>query len=210
VTVPPRLRGVFHQYAFFAAVGTGTVLVVLADGMRARFATWVFVAALAACFGVSALYHRVPWRSPGMRSFMRRLDHSAIFLLVAGTYTPFVLLGLQSRTATAVLVIVWAGAALGIAVKLAWIGAPRWMTATACLALGWVGVLLLPEVFSSVGVAPATLALIGGGLYTLGAIVYAVAWPNPIPAWLGFHEVFHLLTIAAATVQLVAVSLIAL
>jgi hemolysin III len=117
---------------------------------------------------------------------------------------------MRSRTATAVLLVVWAGAALGIGVKLAWIGAPRWLTAAACMALGWVGVLLLPEVFSSLGVAPATLAIVGGGLYTLGAVVYAVGRPNPVPAWFGFHEIFHVLTVAAATVQLVAVSLIVL
>jgi hemolysin III len=206
----PLLRGVFHQYAFFAAVAAGVVLVALAEGARARTAAWIYALSLALMFGASALYHRGPWRTPRVRAWMRRLDHSGIFLLIAGTYTPFALLAFDGRMATVVLVSVWVGAAAGIALNLAWIEGPRWLIAGVYVALGWVGVLAMPELFSGAGVAWATLALVGGALYTLGALAYATQWPNPAPAVFGFHEVFHVLVIAAAATQFVAVAAVTL
>ncbi len=206
----PRLRGVFHQWAFFAAVVAGVVLVVLAEGLRERFATWVYVAALAAMFGASAVYHRVDWRTPARRAWARRLDHSTIFLFIAGTYTPFALLAFQGTLAAVVLVAVWIGAVLGLALNLCWIDAPTWAGAIAYLAVGWVGVIAAPQLFSSLGIGAAVLVIIGGLLYTLGAVVYSVGRPDPFPAIFGYHEVFHVLVVAAAVLQFVAVSLIVL
>ena len=206
----PRLRGVFHQCAFFAAVVAGTVLVVLADGYFERVAVWIYVVALASMLGASALYHRVPWRSAAARLRARRLDHAMIFVFIAGTYTPFALLSFDGPLRPIVLVSVWIGAAVGCVVELYWIHAPQWVSAVAYLSLGWVGVIVAPELFPALGVGAAVLVLVGAGLYTIGAVAYATSWPNPIPSWIGFHEVFHLLVIAAAVTQFIAVSLVVL
>jgi hemolysin III len=204
----PLLRGVFHEWAFFAALAAGAMLVVLADGTLATFSSWVYAAALAAMFGASALYHRFPWKSAARRLWARRLDHSMIFVFIAGTYTPFALLCFEGATRWLVLVAAWGGAALGLALELVWIDSPRWLSAFAYLAVGWVGVLAVPQLFSGIGVAGAVLVIVGGGLYTLGALIYAAKWPDPFPRILGFHEVFHLLVVAAAVTQFVAVSLV--
>jgi hemolysin III len=204
----PRLRGVLHQYAFFAAVAAGTVLVVLADGFFERFAVWVYAAALAAMFGASALYHRFPWRSAGARLRARRLDHAMIFVFIAGSYTPFALLAFSGPLQATILVSVWAGAALGVLLELRWIHAPRWVSAVAYLAVGWVGIVGLPQFFPALGMTAAVLVIVGAGLYTVGALAYATAWPDPFPRVFGFHEVFHLLVIVAAATQFVALSLL--
>jgi hemolysin III len=206
----PRLRGVFHLYAFFGAVVGGMLLIVLADSARERFAVWVYAAALAAMFGASALYHRFPWKSAAAQLRARRLDHAMIFVFIAGSYTPFALLAFEGTLQAVVLVTVWAGAALGVALNLAWIHGPRWLTSVAYLAVGWVGVIAVPELFAGVGVTVGVLLAVGGALYTVGAVAYATKWPNPFPATLGFHEVFHLLVVAAALLQFVAVSLVVL
>jgi hemolysin III len=156
-------------------------------------------------FGVSALYHRVTWRSPRARAWMRRLDHSTILLLIAGTYTPFALLAFDGWVADTVLIVVWAGAAAGLVLNLLWVDAPKWLTAAVFVALGWVGVLALPELFD-VGVAPAMLVFLGGGLYTLGALAYATRRPNPVPHVFGYHEIFHLLVVLAAAAHFVAIA----
>ena len=202
---PPRLRGVFHQYAFFAAIVAGATLILLADSVRERIAMWVYAVALAAMFGVSALYHRVTWRSPRVRKWMRRLDHSTILLLIAGTYTPFALLTFEGALADAILVVVWCGAGAGLVLNLLWVDAPTWLTATVFLVLGWVGVVAVPDLVE-IGVAPALLVFAGGGLYTLGAVAYALRRPNPRPAVFGYHEIFHLLVIAAAATHFVAIA----
>jgi len=201
----PRLRGVFHQYAFFVALVAGLVLVILADSFRERLAMWVYAVALAAMFGVSALYHRVTWRSPRVRRWMRRLDHSTILLLIAGTYTPFAVLTFDGVLANAILVVVWSGAGAGLLLNLLWVDAPTWVTAAVFMALGWVGVVTVPELVD-VGIAPAVLVFVGGGLYSLGALAYALKRPNPRPAVFGYHEVFHLLVIAAAAIHFIAIA----
>lgn len=206
----PRLRGVFHQYAFFGALAAGTVLVVLADGYTERFAVWVYATALAAMFGASALYHRFPWRNAAARVRARRLDHAMIFVFIAGTYTPFAMLGFSGALQVIVLAAVWAGAALGLVLNLVWIEAPRWLSTVAYLAVGWVGVVAVPQVFGALGVAVGVLLIVGAGLYTIGALAYASTWPNPLPATLGFHEVFHLLVVVAAVNQFVALALVVL
>jgi hemolysin III len=206
----PRLRGIFHEWAFFAAVAAGAMLVVLADGALATFSAWVYAAALAAMFGASALYHRVPWQSTARRLWARRLDHSMIFVFIAGSYTPFALLCFDGTTQWLVLVMVWSGAALGLFLELVWIDSPRWLSAVAYVAVGWVGVLAVPQIFSGVGIPGAVLLLVGGGLYTVGAVIYATRRPDPFPQTFGFHEIFHLLVVAAAVTQFVAVSFVVL
>jgi hemolysin III len=201
----PRLRGVFHQYAFFVAVVAGAVLVVLAESGVERLAMLIYAVALAAMFGVSALYHRVTWRSPSVRKWMRRLDHSTILLLIAGTYTPFALLAFDGILGTAVLIAVWSGAAAGLVLNLLWIDAPTWVTAIVYITLGWVGVIAVPELVGF-GVAPTVLVFLGGALYTTGAVAYALKRPNPVPNVLGYHEIFHLLVIGAAIAHFVAIA----
>ena len=205
VELKPRLRGVFHQYAFYVAIVAGGVLVAGSDSAREVVATWIYAVALAAMFGVSALYHRVNWRSTRVRTWMRRLDHSTILLLIAGTYTPFALLAFDGRIGDLILVVVWCGAAAGLVLNLAWVDAPKWLTALVFIALGWVGVVAVPELLD-LGVAPLVLVVVGGGLYTLGAVTYALRKPNPVPGTFGYHEIFHVLVIAAAAVHFIAIA----
>jgi len=205
----PRLRGVLHQYAFFVAVVLGILLVVGASGPRERVGAAVFAVALATMFGVSALYHRITWR-PGPRRWMRRLDHAAIYLLIAGTYTPFGLLALPTTWRWTILPVVWGGALAAILVKLAWVDAPKWVAAAFGIALGWIGIILLPHLWDHAGFAGVLLLGMGGLLYTGGAIVYARGRPDPFPAVFGYHELFHTLVIAAAACQYAAVAIFVL
>jgi hemolysin III len=206
----PRLRGLFHQYAFIASLAAGVTLVALAEGARARIACAIYAAALVAMFGASAIYHRVPWRSFRARSWARRIDHSMIFVFIAGTYTPFALLALNGVLPTILLACVWGGAVIGVVLNVGWIDAPKWVTAPVYLVVGWAGVVAAPQIFTELSVASAVLVVIGGVLYTLGALAYATGWPDPFPATFGFHEVFHVLVIAAAVTQFVAVASVAL
>jgi hemolysin III len=201
----PRLRGVFHQYAFFAALVAGAALVAAADTLREQVAMWIYGAALASMFGVSALYHRVTWRSPEVRKWMRRLDHSTILLLIAGTYTPFALLAFDGTVADVILIVVWSGAAAGLVLNLLWVDAPTWVTAIVFIALGWVGAVAVPELLEF-GIAPAMLVFAGGALYTVGALAYAFKRPNPHPHIFGYHEIFHLLVVGAAITHFVAIA----
>jgi hemolysin III len=208
--VKPRLRGVSHQWAFFVALVAGVVLVLAAPSGRATVAATIYAVTVAAMFGASALYHRVDWKSLAARRWMRRLDHSMIYLLIAGTYTPFALLVLDGGLAEAVLIAVWSGAALGIGLKLLWPDTPKWLTAGVYVTLGWVAVIAFPQLASELG--PVGMALVAGGglLYTAGAVVYALRRPDPAPAVFGYHEIFHVLVIAAAVLQFVAVAVYAL
>jgi len=209
VRVRPRLRGVFHQYAFFASLATGTVLVLLAATTKASLAAAIYAASVSALFGVSALYHRVTWTTAARRR-MRRLDHAMIFLLIAGTYTPVGLLVLNSTLGTVVLAVVWGGALAGIVLELAWTTAPRWLGGTVYLALGWVAVVAMPQLFARLGMTGGLLIVAGGLLYSVGAAVYALRRPDPAPAVFGYHEVFHLLVIAGVAAHFLAISLYAL
>jgi hemolysin III len=207
--VRPRLRGVSHQYAFFVSVVLGVGLVAGASGPRERASVAVFAAAVATMFGVSALYHRLTWR-PRARRWMRRLDYAAIYLLIAGTYTPFGLLALSGAWRWTVLPIVWGGALVAIVLKLAWIDAPKWLAAVIGIALGWAGIFAVPQLWGHAGLAGVSLLGVGGVLYTAGAVVYAGRRPDPVPAVFGYHELFHALVIAAAACQYVAVALFVL
>jgi hemolysin III len=209
VRVKPRLRGVFHQYAFFASLASGTLLVLLAATTRALVAAAVYAASVSALFGVSALYHRVTWTTSARRR-MRRLDHAMIFLLIAGTYTPVGLLVLHGTLGAVVLAVVWGGALVGIVLQLAWTTAPRWLGGTVYLALGWVAVAAMPQLFARLGVTGGLLVVVGGLVYSAGAAVYALRRPDPVPAVFGYHEVFHLLVIAGVAAHFLAISLFAL
>jgi hemolysin III len=208
--VKPRLRGVSHQWAFFVALVAGIVLVVAAPSGKATLAAAIYAVSVAAMFGASALYHRIDWKSLAARRWMRRLDHSMIYLLIAGTYTPFALLVLDGGVANAVLIAVWAGACLGIGLKLLWPDTPKWLTAAVYVTLGWVAVIAFPQLASELGPVGMTLVAGGGLLYTAGAVVYALRRPDPSPAVFGYHEIFHVLVIAAALLQFVAVAAYAL
>ena len=207
--VKPRLRGVLHQYAFFVSLGSGALLVLLAATTRASVAVAVYAASVSCLFGVSALYHRVSWTGAARRR-LRRLDHAMIFVLIAGTYTPVGLLVLQGTLATVVLAVVWGGTAAGIALELAWAGAPRWLGGTVYLALGWVAVVAMPQLFARLGVAGGLLIVAGGLVYSAGAAVYALRRPDPVPTVFGYHEVFHLLVITGVATHFLAISLFAL
>jgi hemolysin III len=197
----PRLRGVSHQWAFVCSLVTGTVLVALAPSDEAMVAAAIYAVSVAALFGTSALYHRITWASQGARRWMRRLDHSMIFLLIAGTYTPFAVLVLDGTLATVILVLVWAGALGGVVLKLVWIDAPKPVVAAIYVVLGWVAVAAFPALLDELGFAGTVLVAAGGLLYTAGAVVYALRRPDPIPSVFGYHEVFHALVIAAAALQ---------
>lgn len=197
----PRLRGVFHQWACACSVPLGLALVIVAGTARARIALSVYALSVMGLFGASALYHRVNWRSVAVRDWMRRLDHSMIFVLIAGSYTPFTMLVLHGPLALVILVAVWGGALLGVAFNLVWSGAPTWLRAALYVSLGWVAVAALPELGDAIGLSGMILLGLGGLLYTLGAVVYAVKRPDPLPSVFGYHEVFHTLVIAAAALQ---------
>ena len=207
--VKPRMRGVLHQYAFFVSVVLGALLIVFAPSGDARVAAAIYVFAVSGLLGTSALYHRLTWR-PRARAWMRRLDHSMIFVLIAGTYTPFSLLVLDGSLAQAILIVVWAGALGGIVLNLVWTTAPKWLSATVYIALGWVAVVAMPQIAQQLG--PVALALRAGGglLYTAGAVIYAAQRPNPAATVFGYHEIFHALVVAAAAAHFAVVAFYAL
>lgn len=192
----PLLRGVSHEIAAGIALAGLVALVLLAPGPRARVAALVYGLSLVALFSVSALYHRPTW-SPRARLWMRRLDHSAIFLLIAGTFTPLCLLLGDARART-MLTVVWVGAGLGILRALLWPRAPRALATALYLLLGWVAVPLVPAMYRALGGVPLALLAGGGVLYSVGAVIYATRRPDPFPRVFGYHEVFHALVIAAA------------
>jgi len=200
----PRLRGVVHQYAFFVALAVGVLLVVETSGLRARVAAAIFAGSVATMFGASALYHRVTW-SPRWRPWLRRLDHAMIYLLIAGTYTPFALLVLSGAWRTTVLAVVWTGAALAMSLRFVWVEAPKWISVFFGLALGWVGVVVFPQLMK-VGAGAVLLLAAGGLLYSGGAVVYAIQRPDPAPATFGYHEIFHVLVAAAVVCQYCAIA----
>ena len=195
--LPPSLRGVSHQYAFFCAAVLGTLLVVLAEGARARVGASVYASGICGLFGVSALYHRGAW-GPRAKRWLRRADHSMIFCFIAASYTPFALLSLDGTLATVLLVVVWSGALAGIVLKFLWLDAPDWLGALLYVVLGWTAVAAAPALLDALGPLRLGLLALGGLLYTGGAVVYARQRPNPSPAVFGYHEVFHVLVIAAA------------
>jgi hemolysin III len=201
--VIPRLRGVSHAVAFFAALAGAILIVVPAPGGTAAVAMAIYGAGLVALFGGSALYHRWPGH-PRFKPLLRRIDHSTIFVFIAASYTPIALILVDGAVAWLLLVGAWAGAAVGVAFSLGWIDAPRPVVAASYLALGWIAVIAAPQIVGALGPVPLALLAAGGILYTAGAVVYARQRPNPWPQSFGFHEVFHALVIAAAVAHYVA------
>ena len=203
----PRMRGWLHTYAFFVALAGGAVLCAIAatrPGAAPVVSSAIYVLTVCALFGVSALYHRRVWGPRGFQ-LMRRLDHSMIFVFIAGTYTPFSVLLLPPQRATLILAVVWGGALAGVAVKMIWPHAPRWLSAPLYLALGWVAVAVLPDLLRAGGAAAFALLLAGGLGYTVGAVCYALRWPDPWPTVFGHHEFFHACTLLAAICHHVAI-----
>jgi hemolysin III len=203
----PRLRGWLHAYAAATSIVTGAAMVAVAAALRggsAAATTAIYSATVTMLFGTSALYHRLNW-SPSAHRLMKRLDHSMIFVFIAGTYTPIAVLSLPRNSAIAVLIAVWTGALFGVVLQTAWRSAPRWLSAPCYIALGWVAVFVFPDLLHNAGVAAFVLIAAGGVVYTLGAVVYALKRPNPYPGVFGFHEVFHLCTLVAALCHYVAI-----
>jgi hemolysin III len=201
----PLLRGVSHAWAFWFALAGATTLILLAPSATAVTAAAVYGGGLCALFAGSALYHRWRW-DPRWRPLLRRVDHSTIFVFIAASYTPVALLVLDGPLRWIVLGIAWVGAIAGVFFSLAWIDAPRWLTAGTYLALGWVAVITIPQLGDRLGAAPLALIATGGALYTVGAVVYALRRPNPWPRVFGFHEIFHAFVIAAAVCHFAAMA----
>jgi hemolysin III len=186
-----------HEIAFFVSIPAGLALVAFARGAAAEVSAAIFAAGITGLYGVSALYHRGRW-SERKERVMKYLDHSMIFVLIAGTYTPIAGTVLDGSLRTAVLLTVWIGALAGVVLTVAWIDAPKWAAALPYVALGWVAIVALPQLLDGLGAAGLSLVALGGALYTAGAVVYARKRPDPVPTVFGYHEVFHALVIAAA------------
>ena len=204
--VKPHLRGWLHAVTAPLAAAAGVVLVALSPTATTRIGSAVFATTAMVLFTVSAIYHRGTW-SPRIWAFLRRFDHANIFLLIAGTYTPFSLLLLEGRNQVLLLSTVWTGAVLGVLFRVFWADAPRWLYTPIYLALGWAAVFFFRDFVHGTGTAVLTLMIVGGALYTAGGLVYGFQRPNPSPRWFGFHEVFHTLTIAAFVTHYVGVSI---
>jgi hemolysin III len=200
----PKLRGVLHAVAFVASCVVGALFVAVAPAAHALAAA-VFAVSASLMLGTSAAYHRIIW-SPSRRLWMRRADHAGVFLLIAGTYTPVAMISLHGAWRTSVLSVVWIGAAVATLAKMCWVRAPKWLSVTIGIALGWVGVVALPQIARSEGLSPLLLLAAGGVVYTAGALVYARRRPDPLPRVFGYHELFHALTIIALACQYVAVA----
>lgn len=204
--VRPRLRGVIHQYSFFLSLLAGGTLIALA-APPARVGVGIYAASLSALLGTSAMYHRVTWSVP-TRRWVARLDHSMINVLIAGTYTPFGLSAVAGTTASILLLPIWAAAAAGIAMHVLWLDAPKWLSALTYVVIGWIGAAAMPGLAEQLGWGPMWLLLAGGVLYSIGAVVYALQRPNPMPHVFGYHEVFHSLVVIAAVAHFAAVAMV--
>jgi hemolysin III len=189
---------------FVVACIVGALFVGAVDGRR-LVAAAVFAGSAAVMLGASTLYHRITWK-PRARLWMRRVDHAGIYLLIAGTYTPVGLLRLHGSLQVVVLGVVWSGATAAILTKLCWVHAPKWLSATLGIALGWVGIVAMPQLVHTAGPAAVALLAAGGIAYTAGAIVYARRKPDPLPTIFGYHEIFHALTLVALSCQYVAIA----
>jgi hemolysin III len=208
VAARPRLRGWLHLWAFAVSVAAGITLVSVVAatrGTEAALATSIYAVTVCLLFGISATYHRVNWTRPSRHALLARLDHSMIFVFIAGTYTPFAVLAMPERTGRIVLTVVWLGAVAGVLLKTSWITAPRWLGVPLYLALGWVAVFVAPSLLTHGGVATFVLVIVGGVIYTFGGIVYGLKRPDPWPRTFGYHEVFHLCTVVAAACHMVAI-----
>lgn len=211
--IKPKLRGWFHLVSTPLVLAAGVVLICLSPTPETRVSSSLYVVSALLLFGTSALYHRGTW-SPKVWTILNRIDHSNIFLFIAGSYTPFAVILLDGVAQVVMLSVAWTGALLGIAFKVFWPTAPRWMSAPVYIALGWAAIFFIPGFFQGatdlglgIGIAIFVLITTGGALYTLGGLVYGFQWPNPSPRVFGFHEIFHGFTVAAFAAHYVGVSL---
>src|SRR4051812_42488766 len=204
--IRPRFRGLSHQLAFLVAVPLAIAFALAPDTPEGRASAVVYGAAVLFMFGASGVYHRVRWTWPRWQPLARRVDHTGIYLMIAGSYTPVGLLILHGNLRLTVLAIVWTGALAAILIKLCWLDAPKWLSAAIAILLGWVSVLVLPQLWESVGLAGCALLVAGGLAYTAGGIIYATERPNPRPDLFGYHEVFHALVVAAVALQWAAIA----
>jgi hemolysin III len=203
----PRARGWIHVYSAIVATIAGAALVSVSWAVaspRAGLATFAYTTTIVAMFAVSGAYHRLNWRSASARKWMKRLDHSMIFIFIAGSYTPFALLAMPHDTGLLVLAVVWGGAVAGVALKMCWPSAPRWVGVPLYLLLGWVAVGFAGTIVHGAGVAAMVLLAVGGALYSIGGLLYALRWPDPWPTTFGFHEFFHACTAVAAVCHYIA------
>jgi len=205
----PVMRGWSHAIAALAATALAPILIALGPGGADRAVVAVYAIAVVGVFGVSAVYHRFDW-TPRVKAVIRRLDHSMIFVFIAATYTPVGFFALGPSSARLVLSVVWSGALLGVVGRVAWLNAPRWVLIAPYPIVGWAALLVIGDIWRGLGVAGSTLLFIGGGLYTIGALIYAVRRPDPWPRWFGYHEIFHLLVVAAVALHYVAIAFFAL
>jgi hemolysin III len=201
----PLLRGVFHMVAFFVSLVSGVALVAACPTLGAGVVMAVYAISLSLLFGVSALFHRHLWGPVGRRR-MRRLDHSTIFIAIAGSYTAVAAIALQGWARVLVLFLVWGGAAVGITLRQVWLDAPKWAVALPYVVVGWAAVFVLPQLWRALGGTGFALLLGGGLAYTAGAVVYALRRPDPLPGTFGYHEVFHLFTVIGAVLQFIAIA----
>ncbi len=209
ITSKPRLRGVSHQYGFFVWLAAGAVLVATAPSGRATFGTIVYMLSISLMLGASALYHRVPWMPAGAER-MHRLDHSMIYMAIAGTYTPVALLAVTGPIEAILLATVWIGAAAGTVIEWLPFQLPRGYVTAVYISLGWVALIALPQLWTHLGVLGFLLLAGGGVLYTVGAVVHATHRPDPAPAFFGYHEVFHLFVLAAVAIHACLIAFVVL
>jgi hemolysin III len=203
----PRLRGWIHVYGAAVAIIAGASLVSVSwalEGLRAGLATFLYTTTIVAMFAVSGTYHRIHWKSVTARKWMKRVDHSMIFVFIAGSYTPFAVLALPEEQGTVLFWIVWSGALAGVALKMLWPSAPRWVGVPLYLMLGWVAVWFMAPIMHGAGVAALVLLAVGGALYSIGGILYGLKWPDPWPNTFGHHEFFHACTAVAAICHYIA------
>jgi hemolysin III len=204
--VKPKLRGWLHLVMFPVAVIGGLVLIALSDPGAVRTASIVFTISAALLFGVSAVYHRGTW-GPRASTLLKRMDHSNIYLIIAGTYTPFAVTLLPADQARLLLSVIWGGAIAGVLFRVFWVGAPRWLYTALYLALGWAAIFYVVPFWRTGGMLIGSLIALGGLLYTAGGVIYATKRPNPSPRWFGFHEVFHAFTLAAFAAHFAAATI---
>jgi hemolysin III len=203
----PRARGWIHVYSAAVAVIAGAALVSVSwavESTRAGIATLIYTLTIVAMFAVSGVYHRMNWKSQSARKWMKRADHSMIFIFIAGSYTPFALLALPRESGMVLFWIVWGGAIAGVALKMLWPSAPRWVGVPLYLLLGWVAAWFIGPITHSAGVAAMVLLAVGGALYSIGGVLYGLKWPNPWPQTFGHHEFFHSCTAVAAICHYIA------
>ena len=204
--VKPKLRGWLHVAMFPVAVSGGLILILMSQPGSVRTASIVFTVSAALLFGVSAVYHRGTW-GPRASALLKRMDHSNIYLIIAGTYTPFAVTLLPADQARLLLTVIWGGAIAGVLFRVFWVGAPRWLYTALYIALGWAAIFYVVPFWRTGGPVIGSLIAIGGLMYTAGGIVYGVKRPNPWPRWFGFHEVFHAFTLGGFLTHFAAVAL---